>query len=177
MRSVKLETFTDSLSQLRQTLADADPLAAPSTALFAASAEAIAGVFVHASDRDRARFLLRALDDAIAALEVAARLADDVHGPGNGPQANEPPTDTGDDPLLGAYRAFVESQPACAPLYLYRNVLAASLRAGARTVPDAVLAAPVDSAAGAPEPAAASEAHRSAKPRRRARKSPTAPEA
>lgn len=167
MRNVTLETFTDSLTQLRQALADADPLAAPSGAPFAASAGAVAGAFVRASAHDRARFLLRALDDAIAAVEVSARLADDLHGAGNGAAVAEPPTDTGDDPLLAAYRAFAESQPAYAALYQYRNALAASLRVGARAIPDAILTTTsAEPAADAPAAPAAPAKPRSRRPRK-----------
>lgn len=172
MGRVTLETFAASLAQLRQSLTDADPLAAPSDVSFAATAGAVASAFVHASAHDRARFLLRTLDDAIAAVEVAGRLADDLHGAGSGAEAAPPPTNTGDDPLLGAYRAFAESQPAYAALYQYRNALAASLRMDARAVPDDILAA-------LPEPdvaAAAAIPETSAKPRR-SRKAPVTPEA
>lgn len=172
MRNVKLETFTDSLTQLRQALADADPLAAPPNPPFTATADAVAAAFASAGARDRARFLLRALDDAIAAVEVAARLSDELHGAGNGSQSEEPATDSGDDPLQSAYRAFAESQPAYQALYHYRNALAAALRVHTRPMPDAVRGVADTQAAEAST--AGEERASSTKPRKRARKATAA---
>ncbi len=139
MGNVSLTTFTDSLAQLRQALADADPLAAsPQAVLFSATAEKVASAFASAPEASRQRFLLRALDDAIAAIEVAARLADELHGLAEpGPALEGEP-----DALQRAYRAFTESQTTYQALYQYRNVLAAALRLESRQVPDAVSGMP-----------------------------------
>ncbi len=133
MRNDLLATFTDSLVQLRQALADADPLAAaPEAAPVSATAETLAATFASASAGERPRLLLRALDDAIAAVEIATRLADNLHG------ADEPSAgaDEGaDGSLRAAYQAFTESQPAYAALYHYRNALATTLRLTMRPQP------------------------------------------
>ncbi|MGH2516134.1 MAG: hypothetical protein ACRDHP_10815 [Ktedonobacterales bacterium] len=126
--------FTEQMAQLRQAIADADPLAAGAEAL--PFAQAVAGTFARAPETERLRYLLRALDDAIAAQEIAARLADELHGAGiievaRAPQEGEA------DPLRAAYQAYAESQPAYATLYQYRNALALRLRVEARPIPDA----------------------------------------
>ena len=132
MDTVSLATFTDSLVQLRLALADADPLTITDEPL----AAPVVGAFRSARPATRGRYVLRALDEAIAALEVASHLADALHQSGGQPQDSAP------DPVAQAYRAFTESQPAWQELYHYRNVLAHSLRLAARTVPDAVASAP-----------------------------------
>jgi hypothetical protein len=142
MSNVSLTTFSDSLAQLRQALADADLLAAsPQTALFSTTAETVAAAFAAAPDEARLRFLLRALDDAIAASEVAARLADELHGPAE----RGPALDGEAGALQEAYRAFAESQTTYQALYLYRNVLARQVGLEARPIPEAVTAAKLDS--------------------------------
>lgn len=117
-------TFTESLAQLRRALADADPLAAADSTPFDA-AETVAAAFTAAPEGERPRLLLRALDEAIAAVEIAARLADELHGPELRPEAFE----EGRQPeaLTLAYREFTSSQTAYAPLYAYRNTLAGRL--------------------------------------------------
>jgi hypothetical protein len=141
MSNVSLTTFSDSLAQLRQALADADPLAAsPQAVLFSTTAETVAAAFAAAPDEARQRFLLRALDDAIAAIEVAARLADELHGP-----AERGPALEGEiGALQEAYHAFTESQTTYQALYLYRNVLARQLRLEARVIPKAASAREAD---------------------------------
>src|SRR5215469_14227149 len=90
MSTMSLSRFADSLAALRQALADADPLAAsPLAVLFSTTAETVASAFAAAPEANRRRFLLRALDDAIAGIEVAARLADELHGTENGRAAAE----------------------------------------------------------------------------------------
>ena len=156
MQPASLATFAASLTQLRQALIDADPLAAPPEAdSVAAAADALAAAFTGASAQGRDRFLLRALDDAIAGIEVAAQLADALHGPALLPDA----TPTLAEPLRDAYRAFADSQPTYQALYHYRNALAAHLRLDARSIPDAVTAEASDEVAtaelptvGAPKP-------------------------
>ena len=119
-------TFTESLAQLRRALAGADPLAATTASAPFAAAEAVAMAFTAAPEGERPRLLLRALDEAIAAVEIAARLADDLHGPTLRLEAFE----EGQRPeaLTLAYREFAQSQTAYAPLYAYRNMLAGRLR-------------------------------------------------
>src|SRR5215831_18906007 len=135
MSNVSLTTFSDSLVQLRQALADADPLAAlPQAVLFSTTAETVAAAFAAAPNEVRQRFLLRALDDAIAAIEVAARLADELHGPAERGPALEGEAGA----LQEAYHAFAESQTTYQPLYLYRNLLARPVGLEARPIPEAV---------------------------------------
>ncbi|HST87283.1 MAG TPA: hypothetical protein VLJ14_02805, partial [Ktedonobacterales bacterium] len=117
-------TFTESLAQLRRALADADPLAAADSAPFEAAAATVAAAFTAAPEGERPPLLLRALDEAIAAIEIAARLADELHGPTPRPEA-----------LVLAYREFTASQTAYAPLYAYRNTLAGQLRVEAQPTP------------------------------------------
>jgi hypothetical protein len=138
MQPASLATFAADLTQLRQALIDADPLAArPEVDSVAAAADALAAAFTGASTQDRDRFLLRALDDAIAGIEVAAHLADALHGP-----ALLPDTAAASlaEPLRDAYRAFADSQPTYQVLYHYRNALAAQLQLDAHPIPDAVTA-------------------------------------
>jgi hypothetical protein len=126
MQAEVMRGFTENLALLRQALADADPLAAEVPATPIAGAD-LAAAFASATGEDRARLLLRALDEAIVALEVAARLADELHGGGTGETVREPDA-TADDPPRSAYRVFLESQPEWQTLYHYRNALAAQLR-------------------------------------------------
>jgi hypothetical protein len=139
MQPASLATFAANLTQLRQALIDADPLAArPEADSVAAAADALAAAFTGASAQDRDRFLLRALDDAIAGFEVAAHLADALHGPALLPDTA--PASLAES-LHDAYHAFAGSQPTYQALYHYRNALAAQLRLDARPIPDAVTAA------------------------------------
>jgi acyl-coenzyme A thioesterase PaaI-like protein len=132
MQPVSPATFTESLAQLRRALADADPLAAGADAPFAA-AETVAATFTAAPEGERPRLLLRALDEAIAAVEIAARLADELHGSELRPEAFE----EGQQPaaLTLAYREFIAAQAAYAPLYAYRNTLAGQVRVEAQPAP------------------------------------------
>jgi hypothetical protein len=133
--NVSLTTFTDSLTLLRQALADADPLAALApTESFSATAETVAAAFASAPNETRQRFLLRALDDAIAAIEVAARLTDELHLPAETGEAAGGEADA----LQIAYRAFAESQTTYQALYQYRNVLATRLKLDERPIPEMV---------------------------------------
>lgn len=117
--------LSEQLASLYTALAGADPLAAPDGAAgAAASAWAVAGAFADATRERQGRYLLRALDEAIAAFEVAARLADAYHGTGATTRAAPPDTS---DPLYTDYAAFVAAQPQWQQLYHYRNALAARL--------------------------------------------------
>lgn len=133
----------ETLLQLRQSLAGADPLAAPPHAQFAAQVQTLADTFDDASHTERQALVLRALDEAIAAIELAARLADALHSTPESTyddstaqnaldtahadnqvqQTSEMPRDA----LFLAYRAFTESQPTYQELYHYRNALAERL--------------------------------------------------
>jgi hypothetical protein len=124
------------LLQLRQSMTGGDSLAVtthePSAALGATLDSLPEG--------QRDALLLHALDDAIGAIELAARLADALNRPATEvsdfPLALPPldATETGDrtsdlteDPLFAAYRTFAESQPMYQDLYHYRNALAGRL--------------------------------------------------
>lgn len=120
-------SMAETLSQLRQALADADPLATPAHDLFVEQAHALTETFENASPPERQGLLLRALDEAIAALELGARLADMLQGEPHGARGDEVGAAT-EDPLRATYRAFVESQPNYQELYHYRNALAERLR-------------------------------------------------
>jgi hypothetical protein len=148
-----ITAFAEQMARLRQAIADADSLAASAETLPAATA--VGESFASAREAERARFLLRALDDAITAQEVAARLADELHGVGILEQPREP-VGGETDPLLAAYQAYAESQPVYAALYLYRNALALRLRVAARPTPGAVAPSPPPAAdaAGADNPPA-----------------------
>jgi hypothetical protein len=113
--------FGEQLAALYAALADADPAAAGPAASTASAAGGVAAAFADACGAEKERYLLRALDDAIAALEVAARLADEYHG-----TTRETPPDPA-DPLYSLYAEFAASQPALQALYHYRNALAARL--------------------------------------------------
>ncbi len=126
--------FGERLAFLRQSLSEADPLAV-ATPDMAHDADALAAAFHAATPDARAAYLLRALDDAIVALDLSAQLADEFTlTPG------VPPThQAADDTLYEAYRAFAASQPALQALYHYRNALAARLRLAPRDLPAAVV--------------------------------------
>ncbi len=128
--------LTTTLAQLYAALADADPLA-PAPLPVAAGAHDLAAAFAAAGEQERPRVLLRALDEAIAALEVAAALAEAQARPAAPPAAS---AEAADDPLAAAYAAFAASQPAYQALYHYRNALAARVRLEARQPPPAVAA-------------------------------------
>jgi hypothetical protein len=161
-----LSRFADSLAALRQALADSDPLAAlPLAVLFSTTAETVASAFASAPEANRRRFLLRALDDAIAGIEVAARLADELHGTEDGRAGAE-----GEESALQrAYRDFAESQTTYQALYQYRNVLAAQLRLEARPIPTAVDPAQAEEADETVEATAATAHGERAQPRSRQR--------
>jgi len=122
MTDQEVETFSANLYRLRQSIAGADPLAPVDDAAFAEAA-GVERHFAQAEPAVRGRLLLRALDDAISAFEVAAQLAEREHG------AAESANARGDLPeaLRDAYLAFRDGQPAFQSLYHYRNALAASL--------------------------------------------------
>lgn len=186
MQNVSLTAFSNSMALLRQALADADPLAASAQdGPITATASEVAAAFDAAPERERTRFLLRALDDAIAAIEISALLAEQF----NSAQPELHPTAPYDsaaeqsasqeNALLTAYLAFAESQPAYQALYHYRNALAARLRLDARLIPPTVQppltaapperesASPADTQA-PPAPDALSSSHRAPrKPRKR----------
>jgi len=131
--------FTAQMAQLRLAIVEADPLAARAERLPAA--EAVASAFAGATETERLRYLLWALDDAIAAHEVAARLAGALHGAGLAETVREPVAGEA-DPVRAAYQIYTESQPGYAALYHYRNTLARQLRVKTRPIPDAVEGAP-----------------------------------
>ncbi len=118
----QVSNFGEQLASLYVALADADPVAAKPAAAAASAADTVATAFTSASRAEKGRYLLRALDDAIAALEVAARLADEYHGTASGTT----PPDTA-DPLYSLYDDFTASQPGLLTLYHYRNALVARL--------------------------------------------------
>ncbi len=134
----------ETIVQLRQSLAGADPLATPTHTVFTAQVQSLADTFEDAPQAERQALVLRALDEAIAAIELAARLADALNSAhddtcGNStPQQSLDAAQTGDqdqqtpnpaqDALFTAYRAFTESQPTYQELYHYRNALAERLR-------------------------------------------------
>src|SRR5579885_929503 len=101
MAMEQVSDFGEQLAALYTALADADPVAARPTATAATAAEKVATAFTDAQGAEKGRYLLRALDDAIAALEVAARLADEYHGTASGTT----PPDTA-DPLYSLYADF-----------------------------------------------------------------------
>lgn len=119
----RVSDFGEQLASLYTALADADPLAAKPAATATSAANEVATAFTSAQGTEKGQYLLRALDDAIAALEVAARLADEYHGVSSGAT----PPDTA-DPLYSLYADFTASQPGLLTLYHYRNALVARLR-------------------------------------------------
>ncbi len=133
MAMQQVSDFGEQLAALYTALADADPFATKPAASAASAAGEVAAAFADAQGEQKGAYLLRALDDAIAALEVAARLADEYHGTARGAT----PPDTA-DPLYSLYAEFAESQPALQALYHYRNALVARLRgATLQAAPDA----------------------------------------
>ncbi len=124
--SSRMSPFGEGLLSLYDVLAGADPLGVVRNVDVAHGADGLLAAFEAAAPEDRGRWLLRALDEAIAAFEVAARLTDEYTGvPTTGP-LTAPPTRTA-DPLAEAYDDFVASQPGFQALYHYRNALAARL--------------------------------------------------
>lgn len=133
----QVSDFGEQLASLYTALADADPLAAKPAATATSAANQVATAFASAQGAEKGQYLLRALDDAIAALEVAARLADEYHGAGGAT-----PPDTA-DPLYSLYADFTASQPGLLTLYHYRNALVARLSGAApRVVPAPEAVAP-----------------------------------
>ena len=122
MAMEQVSDFGEQLAALYTALADADPVAAKPVASAATAAEKVAAAFTDAQGTEKGRYLLRALDDAIAALEVAARLADEYHGTASGTT----PPDTA-DPLYSLYADFTAMQPNLLTLCHYRNALVARL--------------------------------------------------
>lgn len=150
-------SFGERLALLRLALGEGDPLAAPEPLAptgeteAARAADALAAAFHAAPAARRAAYLLRALDDAIVALDLSAQLADEFSlTPGQPliPQPTQNPAelDEPDDPLFDAYLAFAASQPTWQALYQYRNALAERLRLAARELPTAVAASPAATA-------------------------------
>lgn len=171
MQHVAQTDFAESLAHLRQALMDADPLTVAVDAGVMENAEHAAALFAGASEDQRARLLLRALDDAIAAVEIASHLADELHARrhdfGAESKASEQPTDARDS-LYTAYLTFAESQTQYQALYHYRNALAAQLNEQAHGAPARV-------GAPAPEGAHTGDTPTStAKPRRSRKKSASA---
>lgn len=138
MQHMTQTDFAESLAHLRQSLADADPLTATVDSAVMENAERAAALFSSASEDERTRLLLRALDDAIAAVEIASHLADELHARRHdfGVESVGSERATGDRAsLYTAYLAFVESQPQYQALYHYRNVLAAQLNEHVHAAP------------------------------------------
>lgn len=156
MQHTTYTDFAESLSHLRAALVDADPLTVAPEGVVEAHAERVEGLFSGASEADRSRLLLRALDDTIAAVEIAARLADELHARRHDLGAETETPEQMDDErsqLRAAYLAFMESQTQYQALYQYRNVLAAQLREQTRAVPERVAPpTPVDQASDEPTP-------------------------
>ncbi len=133
-------TLSDILLQLRQSMAGADSIATCAPELPTALAETLKSI----PETQRNFVLLHALDEAIAAIELAARLADALTVQHDGtdriPTAQQAlqAAESGnlgnqtnskiEDPLFATYRAFAESQPLYQDLYHYRNALAERLR-------------------------------------------------
>jgi hypothetical protein len=138
MSDAALAGFSDGLIQLRRALAESDPFAAhDEPAAFATALARVRDAAAGASAEEQSRYLLRALDDAIAALEVASRLADELHGapPAVAPGDGAAPTPA--EALRMAYTRFTESQPNYQALYHYRNAVADQVRAATLPAPDA----------------------------------------
>jgi hypothetical protein len=168
MQHVTQTDFAESLAHLRQALADADPLTLAVDGAVTDNAERAAALFTGASEDERARLLLRALDDAIAAVEIASHLADELHARrhdfGVESGGSERATDDRAS-LYTAYLAFAESQPQYQALYHYRNVLAAQLNELAHAAPARVGAPALETEANTDAPPSA------VKPRRTRKKS------
>ena len=86
-------------------------------------------------EAERPRYLLRALDEAIGAIEAAALLAQALLGP-SAASTDEENEEDGRAALRTAYLRFHESQPAYQALYHMRNALALRERVEARALPD-----------------------------------------
>ena len=134
MSTAALGGFSAGLVELRRALADADPFAAhDEPAAFTEALHRVTSSVAEAPMAERSRYLLRALDDAIAAIEVASRLADELHGglpvvsPSVAPVDGAAPSAA--EALYMAYTRFNESQPNYQALYHYRNVVADQVRA------------------------------------------------
>lgn len=141
MQHTTYTDFTESLTHLRQALVDADPLTLAEPGPVETQAQRVEALFTEASEDERERLLLRALDDAIASIEIAAQLADELHARRHdlGAESDEPERmDDERSRLRTAYLAFVESQTQWQALYQYRNVLAARLQEMARVAPERV---------------------------------------
>lgn len=167
MQHTTYTDFTESLTHLRQALVDADPLTLAPAGSVETHAERVEGLFSGASEDERSRLLLRALDDAIASLEIAAQLTDELHASRHDLGAQSDAPDQMDDErgrLRSAYLAFMESQTQYQALYQYRNVLAAQLREQSHAVPERVVP-PTPTDESSSEPSDAAE-----KRRRRAKK-------
>ena len=160
--------FAESLAHLRQALADADPLTAPVDSAVIENAERAAALFAGASENEQARLLLRALDNAIAAVEITSHLADELHARRHDVGAESTgPGQAADErnSLYTAYLDFAESQTQYQALYHYRNVLAAQLSEQAHAAPARVGASAPEGAHTGDTPA------QTAKPRRTRKKS------
>lgn len=146
MDSLVTSDFGVGLSQLYAALAEADPLTGGVP--IAASAAGVAAAFAGAPAAERGTYLLRALDECIAMLEVASRLADVYHARDTATRAGttddaapvraRPAEARPAEALRAAYAAFSDAQPAYAPLYHYRNTLAAQFHQPARALPPTV---------------------------------------
>jgi hypothetical protein len=135
MFDTSLAAFTEGMIQLRRALADADPLAsAPEPTEFTTALRAVEASFTAVPEAERPRYLLRALDEAIGALEAAALLAEELLGPPAASLGEEGERDA----LRTTYLRFRESQPAYQALYHVRNALAERERIAARALPEAV---------------------------------------
>jgi hypothetical protein len=168
MQHVTQTDFVESLAHLRQALADADPLTAALDSAVMENAERASALFTGASEDERTRLLLRALDDAIAAVEIASHLADELHARRHdfGVESGESERATDDRAsLYTAYLAFAESQPRYQALYHYRNVLAAQLNEQTHATPARVGAPTLETEQATDTPPSA------AKPRRTRKKS------
>ena len=136
MFDTSLAAFTEGMAQLRRALADADPFAAaPEPAEFSTALRTIEASFMAAPEAERPSYLLRALDEAIGALEAAALLAEKLLGPAATSTGAE--NEEGErDALHTVYLRFRESLPAYQTLYHVRNALAERERIAAQALPD-----------------------------------------
>jgi hypothetical protein len=136
MFDTSLAAFTEGMVQLRRTLADADPFAsAPQPDEFTTALRAVAASFTAAPEAERPRYLLRALDEAIGALEAAALLAEALLGLEAMSTGAE--NEQGErDALRTAYLRFRESLPAYQALYHVRNALAERERIEGQALPN-----------------------------------------
>ncbi len=122
-------TFAGGLIQLRRALAGADPFAVQDEpAAFSEALRQVTGALAEAPAVERSRYLLRALDDAIAAVEVASRLADELQASLSASAQTDAATQSPADALRIAYTRFAEAQPHFQALYHYRNAVADALQ-------------------------------------------------